>query len=236
MPRASEAGASNAGLAKVEAFMAQEAEAARVRAEEALAAIRGGEPSTDASQEPSSSQDSASAEAGISSSTSGDKPDKSGDSTTDTESSLQSPAPSAENLSKQDLPADPAQSSTASSTDGSTQETGPSQQSPLTSLAESPAKSEATTAQPSEVPVAVQKALGVESPVTLADQRAGVPAPMTAEQAANDLITLARDEYNNKNYDVALKLVDDAQSLFPGVADIAEQARTAITAAKGFAQ
>lgn len=83
--------------------------------------------------------------------------------------------------------------------------------------------------------MAVQKALGVESPVTLADQRAGVPAPMSAEQAANDLITLARNEYNDKNYDTALKLVDDAEALFPGVHDTAEQARTAINAAKGFA-
>jgi TolA-binding protein len=78
--------------------------------------------------------------------------------------------------------------------------------------------------------VAEQKAAGVdpENTVTMADQRAGVPDPA---KAADDIIAAAREEYNNKNYDEALRLVDDAESLYPGIAEVAKQARMAIAAA-----
>jgi len=53
---------------------------------------------------------------------------------------------------------------------------------------------------------------------------------------AEALIAQARQQYNDKNYDEALNLVDQAEALSPAVHDTAEQARTAINAAKGFAQ
>jgi hypothetical protein len=206
MPRANDAGASNGLLQRMEHFYKEEADKLKAREEARLSA-------------------------GTSSLTSEEKPDNSGHSTTGTELFPQSPAQGAESPSSQDPLAEQVQSSTVSSTSGSTQETGQSQASPLTSSEESTATSEPPTDQPSEpVPVAEQKAAGVdpENTVTMADQRAGVPDPA---KAADDIIAAAREEYNNKNYDEALRLVDDAEALYPGIAEVAKQARMAIAAA-----
>jgi hypothetical protein len=206
MPRANDAGASNGLLQRMQHFYKEEADKLRAREEALLSA-------------------------GTSSSTSEGKPGNSGPLTTDTASFPRSPVPDVENPSSQVLPAGQVQFSTVPSTSGSTQETGPSPASPLTSSEASTATSELPTDQPSEpVPVAEQKAAGVEpeNTVTMADQRAGVPDPA---KAADDIIAAAREEYNNKNYDEALRLVDDAEALYPGIAEVAKQARMAIAAA-----
>lgn len=144
--------------------------------------------------------------AGISSLTSGEKQDSSGPLTTDTASFPQSPVHVAESPSSPDPQVDQVQSSTADSTSGSTQETGPSPASPPTSSEESTATSEPPTDQPSD------------------------PA-----KAADDLISLARAEYNKKDYAKALELVNDAEALFPGIRPTADQARQAIEAAQASA-
>jgi hypothetical protein len=87
--------------------------------------------------------------AGTSSSISGSKPDKSGDSAPDTESSTQSPAPDAGSRSGKGRATSQVLSSSASSTAGGIRVTGPSQQS-RSSSSGAPAQAEEATPDQSD--------------------------------------------------------------------------------------
>jgi hypothetical protein len=218
MPSANDAGASNGLLQKWEDMYAREAELVKERAEAAL------QHALHPEEEPS---------VGTSSLTSESTQDKSGSSLPASESSLQSPAPTAENPSEVDPAAPPAPSSTASSTDGSTQGTGASQADQPDSSEASQPKTEPTAAPTEPVPVAVQKAAGVapENTVTIADQKAGKPAPVDFAAAAEALVDDARKAYNDKDYALASDLINRAEALYPDIKVTTEAAHKAIDAA-----
>jgi hypothetical protein len=120
---------------------------------------------------------------GTSSSTSDDRPEWSGDSAPETESSLQPPAPDADSPSSTGQPPRPTPSS-VSSTDGSTQETGSAQQ----SLPDS--SEEATPRDPGQG----------------TDQQEDEPL------SGHQLMQLARQAYVDRQYDHAEVLIDSAEA------------------------
>jgi hypothetical protein len=146
--------------------------------------------------------------AGISSSTSGNKPDKSGSSGTQ---DPRSPAPDVESHSGKDQPASQARSSSASSTDGSTPETGSAPQSLQASSEESAA---ATLLTPGLVP--------------------DVPEDPTSTAA--EFIAAAHSAYEARDYDLAENLLAEAERLDPTVSADLDVAHAGIAAARAAAK
>jgi hypothetical protein len=170
--------------------------------------------------------------AGTSSSASEKKLGKNGTSGTP---DLPSPVLDAESLSEPDPALSAAPSSSASSTDGSTQETTPSQ--PVQPDSSEAPAAQATLAPSSEpVSVAAQKIAGVaaEDVVTKAEQLAGAEAPLSAEDAeafARDMIQAAREAYERKDYDTATDRLSDAEKVYPPIKAETVVAHAAIQAA-----
>ena len=136
--------------------------------------------------------------AGTSSSVSEKKPEWSGSSGTP---DLPSPAQDAESLSEQDPALSAVQSSSASSTDGSTQETTPS-------LPDQPDSSEESA--PAKDPT---------------------PDQAEAERLARDMIQAARDAYEAKDYVLAEQRLNDADEMWPPIKAETEVAHAAVAAA-----
>lgn len=154
---------------------------------------------------------------GTSSSTSDGSSEWSGDSAPETEASSQSPAPSVDSLSWEDPQASPAASSSATSTDGSTQETGCSPQSQSTSSETSASAKEA----------------GQELPP--ADD---TPAPSPAKDdpyaglSGHELMTVARDAYAEGRLDESEALLARAVEADATLAGSAATARGYIALAR----
>jgi|HubBroStandDraft_5_1064220.scaffolds.fasta_scaffold00014_59 hypothetical protein len=137
--------------------------------------------------------------AGTSFSTSESKPGKSGSSGTPV---LPSPAPAAESPSDRDLPASTAPSSSVSSTDGSTQETG---YSPVPQPDSSEASAPVTPVTPDQVP--------------------------ELEEAA-EVLSAAHAAYRRGELDLADKLLGRAESLDGTLAEIVATARGVVNKAR----
>jgi hypothetical protein len=139
---------------------------------------------------------------GTSSSTSAKKQEWSGSTAQGTDRSTQSPAQSAENLSGQAPQVIRAQSSTAPSTGGSTPETGQGQQSQQDSSAE-------------DIQVL---------PAT--------PATTDEKKSAGEMLHLAREAFDTKDYDMAEELLDEADLADPELKNQIAEARAEILKAR----
>lgn len=131
---------------------------------------------------------------GTSSSTSESKPEPNGSTPQATELLTPSPAPDVESPSGRVRPAKPVQSSTASSTDGSSPETGPDQ----------PLHLDSSEASALAMP---------PTPVTTDDK---VVAEIAQE--AKDFLHLAREAFDNGDYTLADGMLDEALGLDPTLA------------------
>ena len=142
--------------------------------------------------------------AGMSSSTSGSKPEPSGSSPQETEQSIQSPARDAENPSGLDPAAKQAQSSTAPSTDGSTQGTGRGRARQQDSSAES---APATPATPDTT-------------------------DLKKLDDAQEMLHLARQAFDSADYDLAEEMLNEAESMDATLQDKINAAREEVEAAR----
>jgi hypothetical protein len=155
--------------------------------------------------------------AGTSSSQSGERPDRSGSSLLDMGSSSLSPAPEMASPSSPDHQASLAPSGSATSADGSTQETGSGQQSQLASSGHQQA-SQVTAGASTDGPSEEEPSGG------------GFLVPDPA--LAADKYRAAGAAYNNRNYDEASELLDEVVRLDPSMAAQVKTARESIEAAR----
>jgi hypothetical protein len=189
---------------------------------------------------------------GISSLTSESRPGRSGSSGTP---DLPSPVPAAESLSEKDLSPSPAPSSSASSTDGSTPETGSSPVHPPVSSEASAAPTPATpdpapepeaelsdypcrTCGLPEVhhlegkvssghPYLTAKPAAAEDPVLPAPEE-----PRAAAEISAELISAAHAAYEDKDFDLAEELLLEAEKIDPNVRDATAGPHEAIASAR----
>lgn len=168
--------------------------------------------------------------AGTSSSTSGRKPGKSGPSGTP---GRPSPAPDAESLSDKDQQASTQPYSSASSTDGSTQGTGPS---PARQPGSSAGFRLPTPVTQDPAPSS-DKAEAEEAPGDATDPVEGSPEPddpgaglSEAEAAAEaqHLLASAHEAFGKKDYDLAEGLLDQAEEIWPEIRSETAQPRQVI--------
>jgi hypothetical protein len=139
---------------------------------------------------------------GTSSSISGKKPGWSGSTAQGTDQSTQSPAQSAGSHSGQDPQASQVRSSTAPSTDGSIQGTGPVQQNPR-----------ASSVGGTQVPQ-------------------GTPATTDEKKNAAEMLHLAREAYDAEDYDLADQFLDEADMTDPELKSQITEARAEILQAR----
>lgn len=156
--------------------------------------------------------------AGISSSQSESRPDKSGSSPPVMESSTPLPAPTTESPSGPDQPAGLAPFSSVSSVDGSTQETGSVPLSPPGSSVE---------LQPATQPIQDPSSEGPSEEIP-ASGGFLVPNPELARQKYSE----AGDAYRQGNFDGTMSLLDEVVRLDPSMLPEVDQARQAVTAAR----